>query len=228
VSNIWFTSDLHLGHEKVAEIRGFDSVAEHDDVIAENWRNLVGSKDQVYILGDLTGKDDAVSSALVRLRWWPGRKHLIAGNHCPVHPMHKRAGKWISEYLRTFDTVAPFGQRKVGDRKVLLSHFPYDGPGGDRGENRHRQWRLPDLGEWLLHGHTHMEDQRVHDGKQIHVGVDAWDLKPIDLNTVNELIVEAEAAKPAIQFDLRSLQVEMELAHRTVDLLHRQPTYLHN
>jgi calcineurin-like phosphoesterase family protein len=35
MSNIWFTSDLHLGHQKVSEIRGFDSVEAHDVAISE-------------------------------------------------------------------------------------------------------------------------------------------------------------------------------------------------
>ncbi len=40
--NVWFTSDLHIGHRKVAGIRGFwsedvEDTAAHDAKLAENW-----------------------------------------------------------------------------------------------------------------------------------------------------------------------------------------------
>ena len=79
MSKILFTSDLHFGHEKVAGYRGFGSAEEHDDAIAERWRETVSPRDTVWILGDL-----AMSSpraALELLAELPGQKHLIAGNH---------------------------------------------------------------------------------------------------------------------------------------------------
>ena len=33
---IFFTSDLHLGHKFVAQLRGFDDVADHDAMIMRN------------------------------------------------------------------------------------------------------------------------------------------------------------------------------------------------
>ena len=64
-----------------------------------------------------------------------------------------------------------------------MSHFPYDGDhveGGDRAT----QWRLHDEGVILLHGHTHSAD-RVSLSRagttQIHVGLDAWGLRPVAL-----------------------------------------------
>lgn len=35
--NIYITSDLHLGHEKVAKLRGFDSVQAHDELVINRW-----------------------------------------------------------------------------------------------------------------------------------------------------------------------------------------------
>ena len=36
---VWFTSDLHLGHNKpfLYEPRGFKNIQEHDNAIIENW-----------------------------------------------------------------------------------------------------------------------------------------------------------------------------------------------
>lgn len=61
-------------------------------------------------------------------------------------------------------------RRRIADQVVLLSHFPYGNR--DRGAPRYLQYRLPDLGEWLLHGHTHSNERQL--GKEIHVGWDAW------------------------------------------------------
>jgi len=46
---------------------------------------------------------------------------------------------------------------------------------------------LPDEGQILLHGHTHMVDQRIH-GRQLHVGLDAWGMAPVADSTVFDWI----------------------------------------
>ena len=38
---------------------------------------------------------------------------------------------------------------------------------------RYMQWRLPDMGHFLLHGHTHSTEKRTS-AREIHVGWDAW------------------------------------------------------
>ena len=183
--SVWFTADLHLGHRLVTGHRGFgEDTDKHDWTIMNNWSKVVHPKDQVWVLGDL-----AVSSptrALVLLSDLPGRKHLIAGNHDGCHPMHRDSHKRVGEYLEVFESVQPFARRRIEGEDVLLSHFPYN---KDRHEVRYTQYRLRDEGRWLLHGHTHQADQR-REGREIHVGVDAWDLSPVHLNTVIELMKE--------------------------------------
>ncbi|MDG8309764.1 hypothetical protein OK885_10715, partial [Streptococcus pneumoniae] len=56
----------------------------------------------------------------------PGRKHLVAGNHDPVHPMHRRTfTRSMDRFLEVFETVSPFVRRRVAGHEVFLSHFPY-------------------------------------------------------------------------------------------------------
>ena len=57
----FFTSDLHLGHVHVAELRGFESVAEHDQALINYWNAVVSSGDDVWVLGDFALGDFAVS-----------------------------------------------------------------------------------------------------------------------------------------------------------------------
>jgi calcineurin-like phosphoesterase family protein len=186
---VFYTSDIHLGHGRVADLRGFTSTRDHDRAIADGWRSEVTDRDTVYVLGDV-----AVSGftyALEFLAGLPGRKHLIAGNHDPVHPMHRRtfAGK-LPAFLDVFETVSPFLRRKLAGRELLLSHFPYvewgDGPG--REGSRYEQYRLPDLGTPLLHGHTHGTEQGH--GHSLHIGVDAWGLAPVSQDHVIDWLDE--------------------------------------
>ena len=205
MSTIHFTSDLHLGHEKVAALRGFASSEEHDHAVAFRWLDTVGPRDRVYVLGDVTGDSRALGKAFDLLGLLPGQKHLIAGNHDAVHPMNRNAHKRLRDYLDVFASVASTGTVKIADETVLLSHFPYT---RDRAETRYPQWRLPNLGKWLLHGHTHGTERATVEGehlhawgqtspvktifrsREIHVGLDAWDLTPVSIDTVAHLIKE--------------------------------------
>lgn len=170
-----FTSDLHIGHDFVARLRGFESTSEHDQHIADTWASTVTKRDTVFVLGDLTaqGRPDP---ALELIKSLPGSKHFVSGNHDPVHPMHKGSWKDMDKYLDAFISVNPFMKIRLIDQSIAyLSHFPYMGDlsDADRTEIRFEQWRLPNLGERLIHGHTHIAEQRFHNG-QLHVGWDAW------------------------------------------------------
>jgi calcineurin-like phosphoesterase family protein len=185
MSRVWYTSDPHFGHQKVAEIRGFKTTEEHDYAITHTWKSQVQKNDVVYVLGDISLSN--YQYALDTIKELPGRKHLISGNHDIVHSMHSR-GQSKSEQARwfeTFDTIQTYLVRKLNGHKVLLSHFPYPdaGDGSHREGARYGQYRLPDLGLPLLHGHTHGKET-IHDSQysddwtiiknQFHVGWDAW------------------------------------------------------
>ena len=52
---IFYTADLHLGHENVIAYskRAFENCAEMLDVIIQNWNSVATDNDEVYIIGDL-------------------------------------------------------------------------------------------------------------------------------------------------------------------------------
>lgn len=204
---VFYTSDLHIGHRFVAGIRGFVHEDErsmefglnpiervdtgaHDAELARNWDAVVGPKDTVYVLGDISinGKQHALDWIAER----PGTKHLIAGNHDPVHPgiYRTRAHKLMPHWLQYFETIQPFTTRKLEGRYVMLSHFPYAawGDGPERDGSRYDQYRLPDMGALLLHGHTHGREK--NHGNEFHVGVDAHGLRPVPQDTILDWIKE--------------------------------------
>ena len=180
---LWFTSDQHFGHRKLAPLRGFcDLDAMHAALIARH-NAVVADGDDVYHLGDFALDDRLVPWMLRELR---GRHHLVSGNHDRCHPCHARhlsatrgyvnAG-FVDVYERLVLDVDPLG-------KVLLSHLPYV---GDRTDEE----RLPDMrpppGEerCLLHGHVHdrwrvrWETLAGRKRAMINVGVDQWELAPV-------------------------------------------------
>jgi len=195
---VHFTSDLHIGHEKVAGIRGFASTEDHDAAIYARWGGVVADEDKVFVLGDLTGDSRGLDRALDLLAALPGEKHLIAGNHDSCHPMKRSAYKALPQYLRAFESVASAATFKGYGIDVLLSHFPYT---ADRdGVTRYPQWRLPNLGQWLLHGHTHGTEVVSHYRhpwaavREIHVGLDAHNLTPVSVSTIADLIATEMSA----------------------------------
>ena len=52
---IWFTADLHLGHESLAtQKRGFSSLEAMEHTIIQNINIKVAPTDTLYILGDFS------------------------------------------------------------------------------------------------------------------------------------------------------------------------------
>ena len=165
---VLFTADPHLGHTLVSGLRGFSTVEEHDSWIAQRWIERVKSDDQIWVLGDLTLGN--LTNAFSLLSSLPGKKHIVFGNHDVGHPMHRNSNRKQRAYLEVFESVQPFARRKMNGRDVLLSHFPYSGDSKET--DRHTQWRLPNQGAWLLHGHTH-QSKPMTEAEFVRIGGEA-------------------------------------------------------
>jgi calcineurin-like phosphoesterase family protein len=181
----WFTSDTHFLHPFVARLRGFPDPAAHDEEIITRWNAVVRPDDLVWHLGDVgMGPPGPVLTQVARLN---GRIHLITGNHDPCWPGHRDSRKVQRRWMEAFESVQAYAKIRLGDDTVLLSHFPYEGGGDHTAEERYKQYRFRDEGAWLLHGHTHLPD-RLDGPHQIHVGLDAWGLRPVTDTVITGLI----------------------------------------
>ena len=114
---IYFTSDLHLGHQNIIRLcnRPFSSVEEMDATLIHNWNKKVHRKDIVYILGDLMFRNEkAPEEYLQQLK---GRKHLLLGNH---------DNRWIKDCHLSlyFESVERLDFISDGKRKLTLCHYP--------------------------------------------------------------------------------------------------------
>lgn len=82
VSNVvFYTSDLHLGHENVLKYcnRPFKSIEEMDACLIANWNRRITQNDTVYVIGDFIYRNKRTPEwYLEKLN---GTKYLIIGNH---------------------------------------------------------------------------------------------------------------------------------------------------
>lgn len=172
----------------------------HQKIITE-WNKRVKNTEHIYVLGDFSfGSIDKTTEILSQLS---GYKIIIKGNHdMPAHKLIKMGFDEVHENL-TF--VLP------GGIKVFLSHFPFhpmtkyqklpDGAvfsdeASYVGDRRYLHKRIVDDGEkWLIHGHVH--NSWKQSGKQINVGVDVWDFKPVSHEQIVNLINRGASVKKA-------------------------------
>ena len=114
--NIFFISDTHFTHVNAltffnsdgSRMRPFESVEECDELMIENWNNMIGKNDKVYHLGDVGFNQKALAEILPRLN---GVKVLVKGNHDKFKPQF---------YLEYFKDIR--GCHNLDN--YLLSHFP--------------------------------------------------------------------------------------------------------
>lgn len=84
--NIFFTADMHFGHENMIsfvdyngqKVRPFNTCEECDELMIENWNSIVRPQDKIYVLGDVCFNKNLGDKIMPRLN---GKKCLIRGNH---------------------------------------------------------------------------------------------------------------------------------------------------
>ncbi|MBP3894028.1 MAG: metallophosphoesterase family protein [Atopobiaceae bacterium] len=131
----FFTSDLHLGDKSVARWRGFSSIEEHDELIAEGLRRL-HPEDELWILGDVC-KANVASVARLRDLISCERVHIVIGNHDSGAKFLTHGG------FASVDYYAQVGRVVRDGYKFVMSHYPM------------LDWDRAYHGSYMLHGHIH-------------------------------------------------------------------------
>jgi len=176
MSEIFFTSDTHFGHqpEFLWKPRGFSSVEEMDEAIIENWNKVVKSTDIVYHLGDTILNDNA--NGLECFKRLNGQIFLIYGNHdtnarrnllfTDDCTRHKMLGGWYAWLI------------KYGKLSIYMSHYPTLTANYD--EKHFSQHVLS------LHGHTHQRTNWLDPKNPFlyHVGLDSHNNTPVHIDEV--------------------------------------------
>ena len=180
------TSDTHFGHARISELaqRPFTSVEEMDAELIRRWNDTVPADAVVLHLGDLAL--GPIGESVARTAQLNGRRLLVPGNHDRVSPATQTA-RAVERFRPMYEdagwTLLPETVRGTRRGRILLaSHYPYRGD--SQPEERHTSHRPPHEGLPLIHGHIHAHD-RGADGRQFHVGVDAFDFRPIPFGVID-------------------------------------------
>lgn len=188
MSNLFFTSDLHLGHINIVKHahRPFADVDEMNETIVQLWNDTVGHNDTTIIVGDVCM--GIVVESLEYVKQLNGTKILVPGNHDRVWPGldSKQNDKFRQHYQNAGLLItAPQITVRLHDLEVLVCHFPYTIY--NRFDQRYLEWAPKDEGGPLIHGHVHTRDRLTYNGTQVHVGLDAWNYTPVHSDQVYEL-----------------------------------------
>lgn len=176
----FWTSDLHLNHRNIIRYcnRPWADVQEMNDALVQRWNDTVPPEATVMVLGDVAMGH--VEDGLALVHRLNGRKVLVAGNHDRFWrgAQDKHAARWRERYTDAGFEIASDGEplhTTVGGHPVVVSHFPYRGDSHDH--DRYVEHRPVDHGEWVVHGHVH--DAWTVQDRQVNVGVDVWDYRPV-------------------------------------------------
>jgi calcineurin-like phosphoesterase family protein len=158
---VFFTADTHFGHGGALGLfrRPFASVQEMDEAMIARWNESVGPADEVWHLGDFAVRRSAAEMSRI-VASLHGKVHLIAGNNDGPNTLA----------LRDFASIRDYLELEIEGVHLVLCHYPF------------RSWNRMARGAINLHGHSHGRLQPAP--RQLDVGVDVWDFRPIPLETV--------------------------------------------
>lgn len=200
----WFTADLHFGHKNIIDFcnRPFHDEFYMNEEIIENFNKLIKPNDRLIIIGDgfFNLSTQEMTEILNRLN---GHKILIRGNH--DQKPHKMMDMG-------FDICVEEAVMIIHNERIQLSHYPFAMPEWKykyrkyankikrklgvkyfTWAEKYHERRPKNKGQFLLHGHTHSQYRCI--GRQIHVGVDAWNYKPVNIQEIANLISKIKEAE---------------------------------
>lgn len=170
-ATVFFTSDLHLGHNTPnilkfrSKIHGVDfyNADIMNEWIIDNLNDHLTKKDHLVITGDVAFN----AKALKLLKDIKGTKTLVLGNH------DKQA---TAEYMKYFGKLHGL-LRKY---ECIFSHCPLHPQ-----ELLYRKWCLN------VHGHIHHVEKDIQTPNYLNVNMDVMGIKPLSLDELKQKRAEA-------------------------------------
>jgi calcineurin-like phosphoesterase family protein len=154
--NIWFTSDLHLGHANIIKFcnRPFHDVNEMNEKIISNWNEQVQEQDIVYHLGDFCFGNP--KQYYPRLK---GTIMFIPGSH------DKNLEKLDSATI-----LSPLHVLKYNKQIIVLCHYAL------------RTFYHSYYGAYNLYGHSH--GRLPEKGRAMDIGTDTNNFYPYSIEDI--------------------------------------------
>jgi calcineurin-like phosphoesterase family protein len=173
---IYFTSDLHFGHENIIKFckRPYANAEEMNAALIKNINDTVGADDELYILGDF--------AFLPTQKIKPILDQFVCKNLHYVHGNHDKA-MFASDVVKYFKSFGSYNRVTWDKGMAVLFHYPI------------LDWESAHRGAWMLHGHCHNTMQypdMLKNKKILDVGVDVWNYKPVSIEQVREYMKDRE------------------------------------
>lgn len=184
----WFTSDQHFSHSNILNFcnRPWSDVIAMNKGLVDNWNEVVGEDDVVFMLGDFYWNKDpwAVKKKLDELK--AGHIFIVLGNHDAKDQFSKVNNKHIDIIS---DTAVVFvsgidEDKPTREYEFMVSHFPL------------ATWPHWRRGVINLHGHIHSGprtrneidvpgfDLTLKPGLTYDVGVDNNNYYPVEIRDI--------------------------------------------
>lgn len=162
--NYFFTSDWHLGHNKILKLknRPYKSIEEMDQSIIEKHNKLVEPQDIVYFLGDFAMKKTIFLKYIDQIN---GKIVFILGNH---------DYKYVSAVREKLEEVYRMKAIRIEGQTIVLSHYPMY----FHYRSHHNAWQL--------YGHLHHDVSDIVQGKKMNVNFDVCGFKTLSLEDVKQ------------------------------------------
>lgn len=167
--SIYFTSDTHFGHFNIIKYcnRPFSTSEEMDNIMINNWNEVVQPEDEVFHLGDFSLGSNPASYYLDRLN---GKINLIVGNHEKSALREKNRFYSINDLLEV----------SVEKQRIVLCHYAM------------KVWNKSHHGSWHLYGHSHGTLPDDPNALSLDIGVDCWNYRPVSIYQIRERMAKKD------------------------------------
>lgn len=176
MGKIFFTSDLHLCHDRefLYKPRGFENIEQMNIFIEENWNRVVMPEDQVWILGDIMLNDN--NKGIEIFKSLNGDKRIIIGNHDTGSRLDLYRDKLKISHI-SYATLIRYKRYSF-----YLSHYPTITSSLEKDNLKKCVINL--------YGHTHQKNNFFQDMPfMYHVGMDSHNCIPI---LIDDIILDCE------------------------------------
>ena len=183
----WFTSDPHFSHSNIMVFcnRPWTNIQDMNEGLIENWNDVVGDNDIVFVLGDVSWNKDPHDMKRIIERLNGSHIFILPGNHDTKEQFTKigKRAELISDTALVF--ISGIDEDKpTREHEFMISHFPL------------ATWPHFRRGVINLHGHIHSGPRSHNEIDQpgfdlilkknltYDVGVDNNDYKPIEIRDI--------------------------------------------
>jgi len=169
-SKIFITSDTFFGRNQIIDLanRPFGDVSEMDNILIQNWNQVVSENDTVYHLGNFAWDPTVCDDVLRSLN---GQKKIMIGDYDMA----------LIETAKYHDNVEIITDQiyQLHDKRIVLSHWPLE------------IWSGKNNGVFHFHGHTFNSMKTdLKKMNRVNACVDMWNYRPQTVDEMFDLFEE--------------------------------------